>query len=152
MALGFKRATGREPSIVHAVLWELDELARPTGNCFGAVVVDADIIAAARLFIQTLCKEIPYRPMVVPTAAGKLQLVWFRGQTSLEMEFVSPRTIHFSKSDGDAGVEEEGTFSAADVDLAVALVLGFRTGTSRTVPWEAERPVARRCEYVPVCE
>jgi hypothetical protein len=151
MYSGFKRAAGVMPSILKAVLWELDRLARPgrKGNgCGASIAIDAAIIAAARAFVQALLEEVPYRPQVVPTASGKLQLVWYHGRQTLELQFESPQTLSFSRSDGHAVVEEEGTFAAADVDCAVALVQGFRNGPSQTVFPAPELPVVRRLECV----
>jgi hypothetical protein len=141
MFQGFKRATGAGLSVRKAVLWELDRLARPcpNGDGCGAAAVDSGILAAARGFVQALLRGIPYRPQVVPTASGKLQLVWYRGLESLELTFDSPQTLSFSTSYGEAGTEEEATFSVAEVDRAVALVEEFRNRTSKPALPRVER-------------
>jgi hypothetical protein len=132
MLLGFIRATRVAKSLLKAVLWELDELARLSSNENGidAAAVDSEILAAARTFIQATLREVPYRPAVVPTATGKLQFVWYRGLDTLQLEFESPETISVSQWSGDAGLEEEATFPSAHVDLAVAMIQEFRDGTS----------------------
>ncbi len=150
MNSGYMRGSQVVPGTLKAVLWELDELARRGANgASSGTVIHSDIVAAARVFVRALLKVLPYRPQVVPTTSGKLQLVWYRGLETLELEFESPRTIYFWKSCGDLGIAEEATFPAADVEYAAALVEGFRNGTSRTALPGTERAVVRCCAVQP---
>jgi hypothetical protein len=138
------------PGTLKAVLWELDQLARPGANgCGCCAIINADIVAAARVFVRALLKAVPHRPQVVPTASGKLQLVWYCGLETLELEFESTQTIYFWKSCGDLGIADEATFPAADVEYAVALVEGFRNGTCRTALPETEAALTRRWAVQP---
>jgi hypothetical protein len=138
------------PGTLKAVLWELDQLARPGDNgCGCGAVINADIVAAARVFVRALLKAVPHRPQIVPTASGKLQLVWYRGLETLELEFESPQTVNFWKSCGDAGIAEEANFPAGDVEYAVALVEGFRNETCRTDLPGTEGALTRRWAVQP---
>ncbi len=140
MNSGYMRANQVVPGTLKAVLWELDELAQ---------VIPSDILASARVFVRALLKVLPCRPQVLPTASGKLQLVWYRGLEALELEFESPTTIYVWKSCGDAGVAEEATFPASDVEYATALIEEFKTGNSRTALPGTEGAVTRRWAVQP---
>jgi hypothetical protein len=154
MVAGFTRAKRVASSTLNAVLWELDELAQALPSCPAAApdAVDADVLAGAREFVQALFEELPGRPRVVVLESGKIQLVWYRGLASLEMEFTSPRTICFSKLSSEAGIVEEGTFPTDDVEFAAALVGAFRNETARTARLGAELPIVHRYVHVPAAE
>jgi hypothetical protein len=120
-----------DPDFVDAVGADLDELSRlqPNWDGYGAPVIDPAVIAAARSFVGRLPENLVYRPRVVPTSGGGLQLEWHHGSKILELEFESPRAIHFLQWHPDAGVEEEATFPVTDTERAVDLIQWFMSGT-----------------------
>jgi hypothetical protein len=110
---------------------DLDDLARlnPNWDGYGAPAIDPSIIAAARKFIQALPETLVLRPRVVPMSTGNLQFEWHHGSKILELEFETPEMIHFLQWHPEAGVEEEATFRASDIDRAVDLIQWFMSGT-----------------------
>ncbi len=102
----------------------LDEVGRrkPNWDGYGAPVIDAAIIQAARQWVQSLALYFPMCPRVVPMSGGHMQLEWHSGPKILEIEFETPETIHYLKWLPGEKVEEEATFPVADVDKAAQLL------------------------------
>jgi hypothetical protein len=119
-----------DPEFVKAVYAELDELSQlgPNWDSYGAPAIEPGIIAAARAFIKALPKNLAHRPRVVPMSGGNLQLEWHHGSKILELEFETPQTIHFLQWHPEAGVEEEATFRATEIERAVDLIQWFMSG------------------------
>src|SRR5947208_542134 len=88
---------------------------------YGAPCIDTRFIDAAKRFISSLPANLAFRPLVVPTSNGSLQLEWHEGSKSLELEFESPRTIRFLQWDPEKGIEEEDTIAVEDTERAVDL-------------------------------
>lgn len=120
-----------DPAFAIAIEAKLNELAslQPNWDGYGASVIDPAIIAAARKFVASLPENLAFRPHVVPMSTGNLQLEWHRGSRTLELEFESRQLIHFLQWHPEAGVEEEDTIRADDVDRAVELIRWFMSGT-----------------------
>jgi hypothetical protein len=125
------RAGHYDPDFTTAVCAELDRLSQLVKNWdhYGAPPIDPAIIAAARAFIEALPENLAYRPHVVPMSPGNLQFEWHHEGKILELEFETAKTIHFLQWHPQAGVEEEATFPASDIDKAVDLIQWFMSGT-----------------------
>jgi len=111
---------------------ELDRLSLLQNNwdSYGAPPIDPGIIAAARKFVEALPENFAYRPRVVPMSPGNLQFEWHHQGKVLELEFETPKLIHFLQWYPQAGVEEEETFPASDIERAVDLIQWFMSGTT----------------------
>ena len=97
----------------YATLSQLDCLKQlpENWNGYGAQAIDAITIESAKRFINDLTNEIITSPLVVPMTRGRLQFEWHQGNRSLELEFESPRRIHYLKVDDDLEIEEEDLLS-----------------------------------------
>jgi hypothetical protein len=120
-----------DPDFVSALENELTRLSLLPRNWdgYGAPSIDPRIIAAAREFIKALPENLVPRPRVVPMSTGNLQFEWHQGSKILELELQTPQTIHFLQWHPEAGVEEEATFRATDIERAVDLIQWFMSGT-----------------------
>jgi len=96
---------------------------------YEAPPIDPAILAAVAQFVRALPKPIGARPRVVPMSPGNLQLEWHHGQRVLEFEFESPQSIRYLQWDPPAGIEEEDSFPAGDLQRATDLIQWFMTGT-----------------------
>ena len=94
-------------------------------------VIDPRFIDAAKRFIVSLPDNLAFRPLVVPTSNGSLQLEWHEGPKSLELEFESPRTIRFLQWHPEEGIEEEDTIALEDTERAVDLINWSMRGAYR---------------------
>ena len=115
---------------VHADLEALRHL-RPNWDGYGAPIVDPQVIDAAKRFIERLPENLAYRPHVVPTSTGSLQLEWQEGSKSLELEFESPRTIRYLQWQPDREIEKEDSIAVKEIDRAVDLIHWFMSGSCR---------------------
>ncbi len=94
----------------------------PDWDGYGAPAIDPAVIAAVRSFVARLPHGLAPRPRVVPMSSGTVQLEWHESPRSLEMEFESPDSIRYLRWHPEEGIEEEQSFPAEDVDLAVELI------------------------------
>ena len=120
-----------DPEFASAVGADLDRLAGLAENWdgYGAPPIDRRIIAAARAFIASLPENLVFRPHIAPMSTGNLQLEWHHQGKILELEFETPKKIHFLQWHPKAGIEEEATFPASDIEKAVDLIQWFMSGT-----------------------
>jgi hypothetical protein len=125
------RAGHYDPDFVSAVEDELTRLSLLPRNWdgYGATPIDPGIIAAALRFIKALPEGLVHRPRAVPMSTGNLQFEWHDGPKILELEYETPETIRFLQWHPEAGVEEEETFRADDIERAVDLIQWFMSGT-----------------------
>jgi hypothetical protein len=109
---------------------DLDALSSlaPNWDGYGAPVIDPKIIQAAKQFIATLPDNLAFRPRIVPTSNGSLQMEWHEGPKTLELEFESPRSIRYLQWNPPKGEEDEDTISVKDTDRAVDLIHWFMIG------------------------
>ena len=91
----------------------------------GAPTINRSIINTIREFIILLPPHISTRPMVVPLSSGNVQLEWHRGQRVLELEFESPKEVHYLKWDPVHQIEEEAVIPASKRDELVSLIQWF---------------------------
>ena len=121
-----------DPDFADAVCDSLEELAtlKPGWDGYGAPAIRRDIIDAVKAFVRALPESLAYRPRVVPMSTGNLQLEWHHGSKILELEFESPKLIHFLQWHPEAGLEEEDTISGSDTESAVELIQWFMSGTT----------------------
>jgi len=115
--------------------WVHDELTRlgalaPNWDGYNAPVIDPDIIASARRFVNEMPEGLTVRPRVVPMSPGNLQLEWHQSDKILELEFETPELIHFLQWQPEVGIEEEDVFPAGDVERAASLIRWFMNGTN----------------------
>lgn len=103
----------------------------PNWDGYGAPVIDPRFIDAAKRFIVSLPTNLAFRPLVVPSSNGSLQLEWHEGPKSLELEFESPGTIRFLQWHPEEGIEEEDTIALEDTERAVDLINWFMRGACR---------------------
>jgi hypothetical protein len=114
---------------VEADLHSLGELS-PDWDGYGAPAVDPAVIAAVRSFVAQFPQGLAPRPRVVPMSNGMVQLEWHAGPRSLELEFESPDSIRYLRWDPEEGIEDEDSFPAAEVEIAVDLIRWFVNGAS----------------------
>ena len=126
------RAGHYDPDFAAAVCDSLEELAalKPNWDGYGAPPIHRDIIDAARAFVRALPDSLAYRPRVVPMSTGNLQLEWHHGSKVLELEFESPKLIHYLQWHLEVGVEEEHIIPVSDIEAAVDLIQWFMSGTT----------------------
>ncbi len=119
-----------DPGFVASVQMDLDALSSlaPNWDGYGAPVIDPKIIQAAKQFIATLPDNLAFRPRIVPTSNGSLQMEWHEGPKTLELEFESPRSIRYLQWNPPKGEEDEDTISVKDTDRAVDLIHWFMIG------------------------
>jgi len=103
----------------------------PNWDGYGAPVIDPRFIDAAKRFIASLPDNLAFRPLVVPTSNGSLQLEWHEGPRNLELEVESPRTFRFLQWHPEEGIEEEDTIAVEDTERAVDLINWFTRGARR---------------------
>lgn len=122
-----------DPGFVVGVLGDIEALRSlaPNWDGYGAPPIHPKVLDAAKRFISNLPENLAYRPHVVPTSNGSLQLEWHEGSKTLELEFESPRTIRFLQWEPDRGVEEEDTIAVKDRDRAIDLIHWFMIGSCR---------------------
>lgn len=111
----------------------LDRLAalKPNWDAEGARRVDRQLIAAARDFVSALPGRIKTHvavPAVVPMRKGNLQFEWHEGPRTLELEFETPRQIHYLKWHPEAGVEEEDILSVSQMEAFADLLTWLMKG------------------------
>jgi hypothetical protein len=133
-AEGAWQKTGKYfPHCRPCVLEQVEALAAYPANWdgYGAPPVSRAGIAAVRAFLNGLPDELfirPYKeadcliPAVVPMSSGAIQLEWHVGRRILELEFETPTTIHYLKWWPDEGIEDEGTYPAADCRFSSRLI------------------------------
>jgi hypothetical protein len=107
----------------------LGELA-PNWDGYGAPAIDPAAIAAVRSFVARLPRGLAPRPRVVPMSNGMVQLEWHAGPRSLELEFEAPDSIRYLRWHPEEGIEDEDSFPAAEVDIAVDLIRWFVNGAT----------------------
>ena len=75
-----------DPGFVDGVQAAIESLRTltPDWDGYGAPVIDPRFIDAAKCFIASLPDNPAFRPLVVPTSNGSLQLEWHEGPKSLE--------------------------------------------------------------------
>jgi hypothetical protein len=122
-----------DPGFVTGVQQSIEGLRQLTKNWdgYGAPAIDPKVIDSAKRFIASLPSNLAFRPVVVPTSCGTLQLEWHEGSKSLELEFDSPRDIRFLQWDPDNGIAEEDTIAVKDTDRATDLIHWFMSGSCR---------------------
>ncbi len=122
-----------DPGFIDGVHADLEALRSLPENWdgYGAPVVDSRVIDAAKRFIKRLPENLAYRPHVVPTSTGSLQLEWHEGSKSLELEFESPRTIRYLQWQPDQEIEKEDSIAVKEIDRAVDLIHWFMSGSCR---------------------
>jgi hypothetical protein len=120
---------GRFAEIIERKLDEIAEL-QHNWDCYGAPAINPHIIDCARAWANRLPRELWKTPTVVPLSTGSVQFEWGDAERALELEFETPETIHYLKWDREAGLEEEGTFDADEMDLAIPLLRWFITDTA----------------------
>jgi hypothetical protein len=115
------------PGVKRVLRSKLDELGALPINWdgFGAPRIDPAIIDAAREFVDRMSEHFASGLTIVPMSSGNLQLEWHDGPKVLELEFETPKAIHYLKWDPPHGIEEEDSFSAADFDKALQLIHWF---------------------------
>lgn len=87
----------------------------PDWDGHGSPPVDPAVVRAVRAWGRAMPGwALAPAPAVVPLSSGGLQLEWHDGPRVLELEFEGPAAIHYLKWDPASGVEDEGTFPAAD--------------------------------------
>jgi hypothetical protein len=112
---------------IEADLRSLGQLS-PNWDGYGAPAIDPAVIAAVRSFVARLPQELAPRPRVVPMSNGMVQLEWHAGPRSLELEFESPDSIRYLRWDPEEGIEDEESFPAAEVNIALDLIRWFVNG------------------------
>ncbi len=120
---------GRPPLVddLEADLRSLSELS-PNWDGYGAPTIDPAVIAAVRGFLAGLPEGLAPRPRVVPMSNGMLQLEWHAGPRSLELEFESSNSIRYLRWHPETGIEDEDSFPAEEVEIAVGLIRWFVDG------------------------
>lgn len=120
-----------DPDFVVGVHADIDALRSlgPNWDGYGAPAIDPRVIDAAKRFIANLPENLAYRPRVVPTSNGSLQFEWHEGSKCLELEFESPRTIHYLQWQPERDIEEENTIAVKDQDRAIDLINWFMSGS-----------------------
>jgi hypothetical protein len=98
---------------------------------YGAPAIDPAVIAAVRAFVARLPHGLAPQPRVVPMSSGTVQLVWHAGPRSLELEFESPDSIRCLRRHPEEGIEEEESFPAEDVEMAVEMIEWLMHGALR---------------------
>jgi hypothetical protein len=118
------------PDFTARIEQELDRLAALPANWDGqgAVAIDGAVLQAARDLIGELPAFLTTVPAVVPLANGRLQFEWHEGSRSLELEFEDADNLHFLKWHPSEGIEDEGVYSADDLDRTIALIRWFQRG------------------------
>lgn len=118
------RSLPATPSKVASVEAELDQLAALSAGWdgYGAPAIDAEIVAAARIFLRALPASLASPPRAVPLSSGSVQFEWHGHTKVLELEFENSHTLHFLQWNPPEGVEVEDTFPASDIDRAAALI------------------------------
>ncbi len=101
----------------------------PNWDGYGAPAIDPAVIAAVRSFVARIPHGLAPRPRVVPMSSGMVQLEWHAGARSLELEFEAPDSIRYLRWHPEEGIEDEDSFPAADVEIAVDLIRWFVNGT-----------------------
>jgi hypothetical protein len=114
---------------VQSALDSLRALA-PNWDGYGAPPIDPAVIDAAKMFVANLPDKQSPRPRVVPMSNGTLQLEWHHGSKSLELEFESASSIRYLQWHPEQQIEEEDSFSNADIEKAMRLIRWFRAETS----------------------
>jgi hypothetical protein len=108
---------------------ELAQIGRlkPNWDGCGSPGIHPDILAAARTLISSLEAKGAVAPLcnVVPVPGGTLQLEWYEGARSLEIEIEDARTLHYLKWDPLEGVREEDTVGITEIDRCLDLLDWF---------------------------
>jgi hypothetical protein len=127
------RAGHFDPDFVAGVHADIESLRQLAANWdgYGAPRIDPAVIEAVKEFIRGLPDNLAFRPRVVPTSNGSIQLEWHDGPKSLELEFESPRLIRYLQWEPASGVEEEKSVSVKDTDTAIDLIRWFMVGACR---------------------
>lgn len=73
----------------------------------GLEPIPHEVLQSAIRIVRSLPADLPKAPKFVPMSKGRLQLEWHDGPRTLEIEFESPKEIHYLKWDSSIGVEEE---------------------------------------------
>lgn len=80
------------------------------------------ITQAVANFIVTLSDELARTAKIVPMTRGRLQLEWYRGDRSLELEFSTPETLCYLKWDSAEDIDDEGTIGVNDTESIQSLL------------------------------
>lgn len=94
-------------------------------DSYGARVLDADIIEAARKLLLALPDGLALPTIVAPLSCGSVQFEWHCGPKVLELEFETAETIAFLRWHPDEGMEDEGAFAASDVERIAGHIRWF---------------------------
>jgi hypothetical protein len=123
-------AENGQPHLVDDLEADLRSLGKlsPNWDGYGAPAIAPAVIAAARSFLARLPEGLAPRPRVVPMSNGMLQLEWHAGPRSLELEFESPDSIRYLRWHPEAGIEDEDSFPAEEVEIADGLIRWFVDG------------------------
>jgi hypothetical protein len=127
---GWRPAGYDDPRFVAGVQADIEALRGLTPNWdgYGAPAIDPEVIQAAKQFIARLPMNLAFRPQVVPTSNGSLQLEWHQGEKSLELEFESPRSIRYLQWNPAKGEEAEDSIAVKETERASDLIHWFMAG------------------------
>lgn len=92
---------------------------------YGAERIRDNIVDAAAEFFRRFASEITLTPSVVPMTRGRLQFEWNLGARSLELEFESPRSLHYLMCDEHLDSEDENVIELSDAESITRILRSF---------------------------
>jgi len=119
----FERSARESKQATTDALRRLESLP-PGWDGYAAPAIDREISKSVACFIDGLPAATP-QPRIVPTMSGGVQLEWYHGNKSLELEFETPARIHYLRWNPTESVEDEDVIQSDDLVGATRLLRWF---------------------------